>query len=410
MHCNDRPVTQYTMLAGSALIVAAMGFASTAYGSEESAVVNQNTSQRVASPLEIANARPFKNPLKAPNTSDIRAEEALNQYIAGAKAAKRFLGDRAGDVKPKAFGTFGIPYTTGRVSLGPTTQTISPNYLATTYPYRSIGKLTMSDGYCSASLIRRSVIVTAAHCIQNFGSGSSTFSNFQFTPAQYGPGTTAAQQAPYGTWSWRAFVRPASWADGTDIGSGSARENDLAVILLNTDAAGRFIGDLTGYFGYGWNNYSFTSSSKTGNLAVAETSTLGYPGLMDSGGIEQRTDGPTYTTTIGGAAQLWQGNNFTGGASGGPWIVNFRAVDPVLSGGAEPGTASTITVVGVTSWGSADPNAPKDNYSSRFGQNTRYPAASYGVYGAGNIASLLNTLCSTETSGGQTYAQLGYCS
>jgi Trypsin len=400
---------QYILPAGAALIVTAVGLTSAAYGSKDSVVVNHDTSLRVASPLEIANARPYKNPLKAPSTSNIRAEEVLNQYIAGARAAKRFHGNRAGDVTPKAFGTFGIPYTTGRVTLGPTTQTISPNYLATTYPYSSIGKLTMSAGYCSASLILRSVIVTAAHCVQEFGSGSSIFSNFQFTPAHYGPGTTAAQQAPYGSWSWRTLLAPASWADGTDIGSGPARENDLAVILLNTNAAGRFIGDLTGSLGYGWNDYSFTSSPKTGNLAVAATSTFGYPALMDSGGIQQRTDGPTYTTTIGGAAQLWQGNYFSNGASGGPWIVNFRAADPVLSGGAEPGTASKLVVVGVTSWGSPNPNAPKDNYSSRFGQNTRYPAASYGVYGAGNIGALLNTLCSATTPDGQTYAQLGYC-
>ena len=50
-----------------------------------------------------------------------------------------------------------------------------------------------------------------------------------------------------------------------------------------------------------------------------------------------------------------------------------------LAGGAVPGTASVIAVVGVTSWGSRDPNAPKDNYSSQFRQNSRYPNASYGA-------------------------------
>jgi hypothetical protein len=123
----------------------------------------------------------------------------------------------------------------------------------------------------------------------------------------------------------------------------------------------------------------------------------------------QRADGPTYTTTVAGAGQLWQGSNFTGGSSGGPWIVNFRSANPALSGGAVIGTAASMVVVGVTSWGSADPNAPKDNYSSQFRQNSRYPGAAYGTYGAGNIGSLLNTLCNAPAQGSQTYAQLGYC-
>jgi hypothetical protein len=316
------------------------------------------------------------------------------------------------DFDARAFGTFGIPYTTTRVQDGSTTAagTTSANRLSTTYPYRTVGKLTFSAGYCSASLIRRSVIVTAAHCIQRFGTGASIYSNFQFRPGHYGvTGATANQIAPYGTWNWVALVRPASWANGTDIGSGAARDNDLAVIALRKNAAGQFVGDRTGYLGYGWNNYSFVTSSRTGNLRTAAISTLGYPGLMDLGRIMQRTDGPTYTTTVGGAGQLWQGSNLTGGSSGGPWVVNFRSVTPSLSGGAVAGTASNMAVVGVTSWGSSDPNAPKDNYSSQFRQNTRYPNASYGIYGAGNIASLLNTLCSSAAPGGGTFASQGYC-
>lgn len=72
------------------------------------------------------------------------------------------------------------------------------------------------------------------------------------------------------------------------------------------------------------------------------------------------------------------------------------------------GTASNMAVVGVTSWGSANPNGPKDNHSSQFRQNTRYPDASYGVCGAGNIASLLNTLCAAAAPEGGTLASQGY--
>jgi hypothetical protein len=124
----------------------------------------------------------------------------------------------------------------------------------------------------------------------------------------------------------------------------------------------------------------------------------------------QRTDGPTYTTTVCSAHQLWQGSNLTGGSSGGPWMVNFETVPASLSGGAAVGMdAIPNVVVGVTSWGSADPNTPKDNYSSQFTQNTRYPNADYGGYGAGNIGALLAKICSKPAPEGGTYASQGYC-
>jgi hypothetical protein len=249
------------------------------------------------------------------------------------------------------------------------------------------------------------VIVTAAHCIQHFGSGSSVFSNWTFTPASYNG------SAPYGNWTWQVLVRPASWSNGTDIGSGSARDNDLAVIILRKNTQGRFIGDITGYFTYGWNNYSFVRSILTGNLWTAALTTSGYPGLLDSGRILQRSDGPSYLTTLSGAGQIYQGSNFTGGSSGGPWMANFGYQNPSFSGGANGGGASVSNViVGVTSWGASDPNVKKDNWSSQFRQNTRYPLASYGTFGAGNIASLLNTACSAKPAGSAfTYRQLGYC-
>lgn len=367
----------------------------------------------VSAPRGILNIKPFTNPLLSPDTSDVVAETDPFPFTKGYMTPN---GPQYIDEGNRAFGSFGIPYTTTRVQEGNMSAAgwTSENRLSTSYPYRTIGKLTFRVGagsaHCSASLIRRSVIVTAAHCIQRFGSGASVYSSWQFTPGHYGAaGATAQQIAPYGTWNAQAYVRPSTWANGTDTGCGSARNNDLAVIVLRKDNLGQFLGDKVGWMAYGWNNYSFVSSAKTGNLATAAISTLGYPGLMDSGKIMQRTDGPTYTTTVCGAKQLWQGSNLTGGSSGGPWVVNFSGRNAVLSGGAVPGTDSTIAVVGVTSWGSSDPNAPKDNYSSQFAQNVQYPNASYGSYGAGNIGSLLNTLCSAAAPGGGTYASQGYC-
>ncbi len=374
-------------------------------------VVFNNGNAGPAKPVSsLAKLKLVDNILEAPDTTDAVADTGSGLLPAGAKFRSRIISQ--GTNQSRAFGSFGIPYTTTRVQDGNQSAAgaTSANRLSTTYPYRAVGKLTFNVGFCSASLIRRSVIVTAAHCIQDFGSGSNIFSGFQFRPGHYGAaGATAAQRAPYGTWNWASLVRPASWANGTDIGTGAARDNDLAVIALSKNASGQFIGDITGYLSYGWNNYSFVTSSKTGNLHTAAVTTIGYPALMDGGNIMQRTDGPTYTTTLGGAGQLWQGSNFTGGSSGGPWIVNFSGRNPVLTGGAVQGSASVMAVIGVTSWGASDPNAPKDNWASQFRQNNRYPNASYGVYGAGNIASLLNTLCSSGAPEGGTFASQGYC-
>ncbi|MBD2435805.1 serine protease [Nostoc sp. FACHB-110] len=382
-------------------------------------VVIVNKSQARLSDEQIKNSRAFKNPLPSLFLPNLAPETgaARSSLVPGA-GTKGAIPDNPEDDTvsndpianfsvPRAFGSFGVPYTSKRVSHLPTSAVSSSSnaYLSATYPYSTMGRLSFNAGHCSATLIRRSVIVTAAHCVQDFGSGSNLYTNFTFTPAYY------YGSAPYGSWSWRILVRPSSWANGTDTGSGAARNNDLAVILLNKNSQGQFIGDITGYLAYGWNNYSFVSSSRTGNLSVAALTTTGYPGLLDSGSILQRTDGPSYLTTVSGAKQIYQGSNLTGGASGGAWIANFGYQNPVFSGGANAGNSSlSNVVVGVTSWGTADPNNPKDNYSSQFAQNTQYPNSSYGTYGAGNIGSLLNTLCSSKPSGSsQTYQQLGYC-
>lgn len=372
---------------------------------KDAVVFNTDSAVRDLSDAQVQSLGTVVNPLQAPDTSTVTADTESGPYADGAMTSDGLVSS------PKAFGSFGIPYTTTRVQDGAQSAGAGgASRLSTTYPYRTVGKLTFSVGYCSASLIRRGVVVTAAHCIQDFGTGIAIFSNFQFRPGHYGAaGATAAQTAPYGTWNWIALVRPATWANGTDIGSGAARDNDLAVIALGKNSAGQFVGDITGYMGYGWNNYSFVTSPKTGNLHTAAVSTLGYPFLMDGGAIMQRTDGPAYTTSLGGAGQLWQGSNLTGGSSGGPWVVNFRTRAATLTGGAVEGSAPGTAVIGVTSWGSSDPNAIKDNWSSQFRQNTQYPKASYGIYGAGNIASLLKTLCNSAAPGGGTFASQGYC-
>jgi Trypsin len=194
-------------------LAASLLWAGSAYSAD--AVIKNPSSQRELSDVDISKAKPHSNPLPPPDTSKTKAEPdyMLFGVPGAAPGSEPAQTPEELPMDERAYGTFGIPYTSTRVALGGSNQTsaVGGSFLSSTYPYRTIGKLTFSAGYCSASLIRRSVIVTAAHCIQNFGSGSSTFSNWQFTPGHYGPsGATAQQIRPYGTWNWSAYVRPAT--------------------------------------------------------------------------------------------------------------------------------------------------------------------------------------------------------
>ena len=275
--------------AGFALFAVSALLAQTALAANTVSVRNVGT-ERAESAADLANAKGFANPLPAPDASAAPAERAPANLVPGIAPGSLFgVGSRSGSRSSvRAFGTFGIPYTTARVGLGSSNQNsgVGASFLSSTFPYRAIGKLVFTIGgskaWCSASLIRLSVIVTAAHCIQNFGGGATIFADWKFKPGHWGAsGAGDAQTKPYGAFNWAFLIRASSWANGTDTGSGAARNNDLALIIL-APKNGQFVGEQTGYLGYGWNNYSFVSSTRTGDLAVAATSTLGYPALMDS--------------------------------------------------------------------------------------------------------------------------------
>jgi V8-like Glu-specific endopeptidase len=93
------------------------------------------------------------------------------------------------EVEPSAFGTFNWPYTHARVA---NTNLGFVDALAkvpvTGYPFRPTGKLLMTFGtstfVCSASLIKKGLLVTAAHCVHNYGQGNPGFAtNVRFYPA-----------------------------------------------------------------------------------------------------------------------------------------------------------------------------------------------------------------------------------
>lgn len=268
--------------------------------------------------------------------------------------------EEGGGVEPQEFGTGGVPYTTSRVD------TVGNN-VSKTYPYSAAGKLYFRDGagnyVCSASLIKRGVIVTAAHCVSKFGE-NRFYTNFQFVPAKYNT------LAPFGVWTAESVYIKTSYFNGTDSCAvrGIVCVNDVAVIRL-APQSGAFPGTRTGWFGYGWAGYGFTPN----NLALINQ--LGYPVSHDAGNIMQRTDSQGVVSPSDSNNTVW-GSRQTGGSSGGPELVNlgFQGVLATPLGSE----AATNTVVGATSWGYTNP-AVKLQGASPFTAN--------------NIVSLVNSAC-----------------
>ncbi len=307
--------------------------------------------------IDYANAKPVPGRVATAAPSSVVDAAALQKlqkssgFVAGSDASKGAAGkydavqlvaprDLTNSTAPQAvspqqFGTAGQPFSTARVNaVGNNTQYF--------YPYRAAGKLFFSisgSSYvCSASLIKPGVIVTAAHCVANYGK-KQFYSNWQFVPA-YSNGS-----APYGVFTARSSTVLTSYYNGTDncYQPGVICPDDVAVIVLNKNANGVLPGNITGWLGYGYNGYGFNTSGQ------ALISQIGYPVALDGGLLEERNDAQGYVSTSYSSNTII-GSLETGGSSGGPWIVNL-GIAPSLNGTSFGSYAGSNVVVGVTSWG-----------------------------------------------------------
>lgn len=309
----------------------------------------------------------------------------------------------------RTFGTSALHFTHARVG-NFSTGAAGTEQPVSGFPYVATGRLWIGFGTtevytstCSASLIGKGVIVTAAHCIARFGGGAASLArHVRFIPANNGGTLTSG---PYGSWYWAGLRLPTAYLNGTDpdTGTGVVTNNDLAVIeLRRQNSLGAAVYPYSYgpvyYYGYAWN---YNASNVTPN-GLQEMTSLGYPGNYDSGQRMQRFDSlatPTGSGADGNPLQWIRGGNMAPGASGGPWLVNFGTVPSQTGGTLGPGGRNWVT--GVTSWWTGD--AVKRNGASRFAQNAQFPGASYvfnGInYGAGNIGALMQAVCGID--GGQ---------
>jgi V8-like Glu-specific endopeptidase len=333
--------------------------------------------------------------------------------IGGRAGSTSVITDKAGSSKsPKssarAFGsaTEKWPYTISRVAvqqLGPSSS--AKNTPVTSRPYRLTGKLEMRFGsqwfICSASLIEKSVLITAAHCVHDFGLGQAGFADeVIWHPANVSNPDTTTQ--PFGTFTGAVWSVPQSYFDGTDTcesgASGVVCNNDLATVVLEKRGGQTAADILGGTYGYGWNGFSSIKSPAFGNVTVADITQLGYPGALDKGFQMQRNNsfGKTIISTGSNGKTLKQvqlGSAMTGGSSGGPWMVNFGTRPSVDTSEASLGKENDNNiVVGVTSWGLTAVGLNVQG-SSFFGQNPEFPNADYGGFGAGNIGFMVKDAC-----------------
>lgn len=266
------------------------------------------------------------------------------------------------------FGTANHPFTTARAAAK--RDSTSGEFTTDRWPYRATGKLFFSNSgstyVCSASLIKRGVLVTAAHCVANFGH-NQVYSNWKFHPG-YRSGVS-----PFGIWTAKSVHLMTAYLNGTDPCASGANgvvcKDDVAVIVLNATAAGAYPGTQTGWYGSAWNGYGFTGG--TTGTALGMITQLGYPQAIDNGTLMERTDSQSYRdSTLANNNVI--GSMQTGGSSGGPWLVNF-GIAPVItnSGDASFGSETqSNTVVGTTSWGyspsAGTPSAVKEQGASPF--------------------------------------------
>jgi V8-like Glu-specific endopeptidase len=292
-----------------------------------------------------------------------------------------------------AFGTANSPYTTARVAvttLGNSTS--AANTPVTSYPYRATGKLYFKEPggnfVCTASLVKKGVLITAAHCVTLFGS-SKFYSNWSWCPAN-----TNSGGGVYGCYTASSPRVPTTYFNGTDVcaQSGVVCNDDMATLLVQPKS-GTYAGSVVGWYGYGWNGYSYVNASSLGGVFAAQITELGYPVALDSGYQMERTDAAGWYYSSGSLQNTQIGSAQTGGSSGGPWIVNF-GTRPTVGSGASLGSSISQSVVGVTSYGSTTVGYNQQG-ASYFGQNSQYNGT-YGSYGDGNIGLLMHDTCTAH--------------
>jgi hypothetical protein len=232
----------------------------------------------------------------------------------------------ASDVARPEAGPVGSPWT-GNPGLPPATTT--GKVFFTTH--------NGEEWVCSASTVNssgRDAVITAGHCV--YGSlggevpGEGWHTNWIFVPG-YSNGS-----APHGVWTAKKLSTLTSYYDNQDEG------DDIGAAVMNVNSTGQHIVAVLGGQGFAWNWAS--------DQYVYD---LGYPAAAPFNGLTlQYCNGSEFSWSAV-ASTMGLRCNFTGGSSGGPWLMDF---------GGEWGYINGVNDFGYTS-------LPGYIFSAYFGNN-----------------------------------------
>ena len=160
---------------------------------------------------------------------------------------------------------------------------------------------------CSGSTVNtngKDSVITAGHCV--YGSlggevpGETWHTNWIFVP-DYSNG-----YAPYGVWTARQLWTLTNYVNNQDEG------DDIGAVVVNTNAYGQHIVNVVGGQGFSWN---WPASEYVYDFGYPAAPPFNGQTLQYCNGYEFGWYG--ISSTMGLAC------NFTGGSSGGPWLMSF---------------------------------------------------------------------------------------
>ena len=239
------------------------------------------------------------------------------------------------------------------------------------YPYRTSGYfLNTFNGtdffFCTATLISKSILVTAGHCIYDTGANKYATAA-TFYPACVNCNGGGALVEPYGRATARYFLATKGWRDATPS-TALDQGFDVGLVVLNKRA-----GTTTEIGTY------------TGSLPFCHTdclqpfwqlSQLGYPSNYDGGNRMNYGEHIEKSNT----RDYQHGSGMQGGSSGGPHISN---IGNLLDSATNKGEFTARNrVFAVTSWGYTDESVKIQGSSSLSGPSN-----------SNNFKSMYNNMC-----------------
>jgi V8-like Glu-specific endopeptidase len=214
----------------------------------------------------------------------------------------------------------------------------------------TIGKLFFTDGtfnyVCSASVISRRTIATAAHCLHSGGPSGSFYTGWMFCPSYFRADGSGGPHPTRGCWSWNYGRVSNAWVSYT----GGAADRDYGCLMTASTGTvhSTFVGNITGWTGRAWNFASQQPMVSWGYPAGAPFS--GYHIILATSAEWYEVN----MTSGDGHVSKYMGNDMTGGSSGGPWWMSvghntYEYPDTDGSWATDPGSPGGPYLNGVNS-------------------------------------------------------------